>query len=162
MDANWDNQKDFILDFILDVIGSHPWQFVLYCCLLMAAVWWIVMPLTVYALGRPVQARVMETWLTPSEVCVFIQCWQLAGVRLEVVLPDGHTYQVKKYCREDVVFGGRIHRGAQLHAQRLFGRVVLPGVSCDSDQILFIGMVLFFISTYPIWKNLRSDDKNNP
>jgi len=66
MDANWDNQKDFILD----VIGSHPWQFLLYCCLLMAGVWWVAMPLSVYALGQPVQARVMETWLTPSK-CAF-------------------------------------------------------------------------------------------
>jgi len=78
------------------------------------------------------------------------------------VLPDGHTYQVKKYCREDVVFGGRITRGAQFNARHLFGRVALPDVPCDSDQIVFIGMLLVFLSLYPVWQHLRSEGTHSP
>lgn len=154
--------RDTKLGQAIYAIGSHPWHFIFYCCLLMGAVWWVVMPLSVYTIGQPVRARVMETWLTPTEVCAWIACWQLAGVRLEVLSPDGDTYQMKKYCREDVVFGGRINPGTQFNARRLFGRVVLPDTSCDSDQIVFIGMFLLLISTYPLWKRLYSDDTSSP
>jgi hypothetical protein len=154
--------RDTKMGKVIYAIGSHPWEFFICCCLIAGALWWVVMPLSVYRFGRPVRARVMDTWLTPSEVCVWIACWQLAGVRLEVLSPDGQTNQVKKYCREDVVFGGPVFRGAQFNARRLFGRVVLPDAPCDSDQIFFMGMLLFLISLIPVWKRLRSEDTSGP